>query len=90
MSIATRNQFWGARLNGEDPTNPDTPETFSNTAWTLEAGSDAADGSASNGWWVINADSGGQMWKSGLAAATSYTLFALFKITNTCKSFTVY
>ena len=52
MPVATTTEFWDARLNGEDPTDPDT--TNANTTWTKTgSGSPAVSGGA---WRVSDND----------------------------------
>lgn len=65
MTVSKQTDFWSARLNGQDPTNP---VGDNNTAWTLNAGS-AGDGASLNGYWRITSDSGGQTWKQTIADA---------------------
>ena len=59
MSVSKQNDYWTARLNGQDPLNPIGDN---NSAWILSAG-DAGDGVSSNGYWRVSSASGGQSWK---------------------------
>ena len=81
MAIATKEQYWGSRLNGENPALPVTPVGFSNIAWTLSSGS-SGQGSASDGWWIINATSGGQYWASDLTVSGNYTITTTLKFST--------
>ena len=59
MTVSKQNDYWTARLNGQDPSNPIGDN---NSAWVLSAG-DAGDGVSSNGYWRVSSASGGQSWK---------------------------
>mgnify|MGYP003659663694 CR=1 FL=1 len=66
MAVATTTEFWDARLNGEDPTDPDT--TNDNTTWTRTgSGSPAVAGGA---WRVSDND------YNIVPATTAYSMVA--------------
>jgi len=70
MSIATKNEYWNARMTGADPANPGGN---SNDAWA------GGSGSASGGDWVIT---NGQWAITPDASDLSYTILACFSYTT--------
>ena len=70
MSIATKNQYWNARMTGADPANPGGN---SNDVWA------GGSGSASGGDWVIT---NGQWTITPDATDLSYTILACFSYTT--------
>lgn len=70
MSIATKNQYWNARMTGADPANPGGN---SNDVWA------GGSGSASGGDWVIT---NGQWTITPEATDLSYTMLACFSYTT--------
>ena len=73
MSIATKTQYWSARMTGSDPTVVD--DNF-NDAWTGSAGSEV------NNYWVIPASGG---YYTITPTTTGYTLLSSL-IYNTAPS----
>lgn len=65
MTVSKQTDYWSARLNGQNPTNP---VGENNTAWTLNSGN-LSDGVSNNGYWRITSSSGGQVWKQTVADA---------------------
>ena len=64
MSVAEMDDYWTARLQGN---NPASPVGDSNTAWTRTSGV-GGDGSANTGgFWRIVSSGGGQIWRQTVA-----------------------
>ena len=70
MAIATKNQYWNARMTGADPSDPGGN---SNDVWAGGSGSaSGGDWVITNGTWTINPE----------ATYLSYTIFACFTYTT--------
>ena len=71
MAIATTNQFWNHRLNGDDPTSPTGDN---NNAWTA-TGSGASE---VDKWWVVT-----DARYNVTPTSTAYTLYTMLQYTST-------
>jgi hypothetical protein len=71
MAIATTDQFWNHRLNGDDPTSPTGDN---NNAWTA-TGSGASE---VNKWWVVT-----DARYNVTPTSTAYTLYTMLQYTST-------
>jgi len=68
MAVATKEQYWTSRVNGEDPSNPS--QAHHNEAWTL-SGAGGPNGSVGGYWQVI-----GEGFASITPTTDEYTLLA--------------